>query len=205
MAGICIGIPHSLCLSGGLREISCESGQMPGHSCQKEVSMERICAKRERRSAKQLLKGTPEQVFPLLCPVREYDWIDGWDCKMIYTESGVAEENCIFVTSFPSEGPPETWTVIEYKPNSSIEFLRVNEIRTIRYRIELTDNGDGTTSADWSQLITALNSLGEEYLERVTEEKYRILIENLQAMINHYLTTGRKLPFENPGAHWEES
>ena len=167
--------------------------------------MEGICARRERRSAKQLLKGTPEQVFPLLCPVREYEWIDGWDCRMVYTESGFAEENCTFITSFPNEGPPETWVVIEYTPNICIEFLRVNEIRTIRYRIELIENEDGTTSAEWNQLITALDFRGEVYLEQFTEKKYRILIENLQRMINHYLETGRKLPFENPRAHWEKS
>ena len=26
----------------------------------------------------QLNEGTPEQVFPLLCPVREKDWLDGF-------------------------------------------------------------------------------------------------------------------------------
>ena len=33
----------------------------------------------------------PDRVFPLLCPVREYDWIDGWECRMVYAETGVAE------------------------------------------------------------------------------------------------------------------
>ena len=102
--------------------------------------MEQKLTRREFRTAKQLIRGTPDQVFPLLCPVREYDWIDGWDCKVLYTESGFAEDNCIFVTSFPNEGPPETWLVIRYEPNQLIEFIRVNEARTIRYKIELMDN-----------------------------------------------------------------
>ena len=162
-------------------------------------------ARREYRLAKQHLQHTRDQVFPLLCPVREYDWIDGWDCELVHSDSGIAEDNCIFHTSFPNEGPTETWIVVRYEPHQRIEFIRMNEIRTIRYKIELTDNGDGTTSASWSQLITALNERGNEYMNRLSEEKYQILIKNLERMINYYLETGKKLPFDDPGAHWQKS
>jgi hypothetical protein len=27
-----------------------------------------------------LVSAAPEAVFPLLCPVREYEWLDGWNC-----------------------------------------------------------------------------------------------------------------------------
>lgn len=33
---------------------------------------------RVKHSFTQSIKGTPEQVFPLFCPVREADWIPGW-------------------------------------------------------------------------------------------------------------------------------
>ena len=42
------------------------------------------------------LKGNPEKVFPLLCPVREYEWVEPWRCDLVYTDSGVAELDCIF-------------------------------------------------------------------------------------------------------------
>ena len=45
--------------------------------------------------------ASPEKVFPLLCPVREADWIPGWRYKLIYSESGVAELGCIFTTEHP--------------------------------------------------------------------------------------------------------
>ena len=28
--------------------------------------------------------GTPQEVFALLCPVREYDWIPDWSCTMVH-------------------------------------------------------------------------------------------------------------------------
>ena len=49
--------------------------------------------------------GAPvEKVFPLLCPVREYEWIDGWSCRLVHSESGFAEKGAIFTTGFRAEG-----------------------------------------------------------------------------------------------------
>jgi hypothetical protein len=38
------------------------------------------------------VEAPPEKVFPLLCPVREYDWVEPWKCEMIYTDSGFVED-----------------------------------------------------------------------------------------------------------------
>ena len=46
------------------------------------------------------LTAPPERVFPLLCPIKEYDWIPQWRCEMIYSKSGVAELGCVFKTDF---------------------------------------------------------------------------------------------------------
>jgi hypothetical protein len=62
------------------------------------------------------LDAPPDRIFPLLCPVREYDWIPTWSCDMIYSESGVAENDCVFATAFPEEGPRESWVVVRYEP-----------------------------------------------------------------------------------------
>jgi hypothetical protein len=35
-------------------------------------------AKRVTHTYTQKLDATPERVFPLLCPVREAEWADGW-------------------------------------------------------------------------------------------------------------------------------
>ncbi len=69
--------------------------------------------------------GSIEEVFPLLCPVREKDWLDGWDYRMIYSSSGLIEKDCVFTTLH--HGKFETvWHVTQYdKVNYKIEFLRV--------------------------------------------------------------------------------
>lgn len=53
---------------------------------------------RVTRSFIQRLVAGPERVFPLLCPVREADWIEGWDPVLVLSETGLAEPDCVFVT-----------------------------------------------------------------------------------------------------------
>jgi hypothetical protein len=50
------------------------------------------------RTFTQQLVAEPSKVFPLLCPVREADWLDGWDPLVVFSQSGVAEPDCVFLT-----------------------------------------------------------------------------------------------------------
>jgi hypothetical protein len=142
------------------------------------------------------LNGTPEDVFPLLCPVREYDWIQTWQCEMIYTDSGVAELDCVFKTNFPSYGPEETWVVSKYEFPSCIEFVRINSIRSIRYTIKLARQENGNTQATWEQVITGLNKEGDDFVAGYTDDKYNDTMNLLKNMINHYLKTGEMLKIQ---------
>jgi hypothetical protein len=63
---------------------------------------EAVNASRLELQAVQHLNAPPEEVFPLLCPVREHEWLEGWQCEMIHTASGIAEKDCIFSTTAPN-------------------------------------------------------------------------------------------------------
>ena len=149
-------------------------------------------ARRMIKIAAQQLLAPPDKVFPLLCPTREYDWIEPWKCRLVYSESGYAEQDCIFVTDFAGEDE-DVWVVSVYRPSEEIQFVRFNGRRVIRYSITLTDNGDGTTTAEWKQVITGLNEEGNRLLEGLTDEAYRQEISVLERLLNHYLTTGKML------------
>lgn len=56
----------------------------------------------------------PETVFPHLCPVREADWVPGWQYHLIYSQSGYAEAGCIFITK--ENDRETTWIVTDYNP-----------------------------------------------------------------------------------------
>jgi hypothetical protein len=143
-------------------------------------------------SCNQLLNFKPDKVFPLLCPQREYEWIESWRGKIIYSESGFAELDCVFSTE--SDGNArEVWITDRYKENKRIQFIRFTPSRVIRYNITLTDNNDGTTTARWEQTITSLTEEGNSYIGNFSSSGYEKLIRALEKMLNHYLATGEML------------
>jgi hypothetical protein len=141
---------------------------------------------------KQKLKSTPEKIFPLLCPKREYEWIETWSCNIVFSETGFAELDCVFITEFPDD-VKETWVIDRYIPNSLIQFVRFSESRIIRFLIELQGNNDGTTSAIWTQYIVSLNEKGNSYIENLSQQGFETEIKTLENMLNHYLRTNTML------------
>ncbi len=153
-------------------------------------------AKKIRSSFVQQFQASSSKVFPLLCPVREYEWIEPWKCEMLHSNSGIAEKNCVFRTRLSGEATDDVWVITHYEPNSRIEFIRVNSLRTMCLSIALTDNGDGTTRAENEQLLVGLSEQGNQSLNSMAEG-FSLEMRMGEAMLNHYLTTGKMLTLQD--------
>ncbi len=140
-----------------------------------------------------------ETIWPLLCPVREYDWIEPWKCELVFSESGTNELGSVFRTEFPNEGDLETWTTSRYEPPRRLEFVRTNSWRTILLGLELSPTDEGT-ALRWSQQVTALNGPGQEYLKQ-KPESFGAQMEMLERMLLHFLKTGERLSLEKDPTH----
>jgi hypothetical protein len=77
------------------------------------------------RTYTQHIQAPASAIFPLLCPVREAEWLDGWTYEMLHSRSGYAEEGCVFRTAPP--GDPETiWMITRHDRDAGVvEFARV--------------------------------------------------------------------------------
>lgn len=136
--------------------------------------------------------GAPGQVFPLLCPVREAEWVPGWQYRLIYSRSGVAEAGCVFTT--PNEdGTESTWVVTEYDPASNrIAFVWVNPgLVATQIDIELKPKAPQETTAHIRYTYTGLSEKGNQEVERFDEQWYRHKMKSWETAINHYLKTGK--------------
>ena len=60
-------------------------------------------AVRLEKDFKMLVPDEQDRVFPLLCPVRENEWLPYWSCEIIHSDSGKAEKDCVFITNFRIE------------------------------------------------------------------------------------------------------
>lgn len=149
------------------------------------------CADRQRRRfcRTQRVAAPPVEVFPLLCPVREYDWIPEWDCRLVYTESGLAEPGCIFQTDRPADGGLDTWIVSHYQAPRHIAFVRINPLRAMQYDIELEPDGDQSTILTWQQVVTSLSEAGDRHVTLLSDVDFTAMIARLEGLLNDYLGT----------------
>ena len=150
--------------------------------------------RRITRETEMIINADPQRVFPLLCPVREYEWIEPWRCRMHYSESGVAENNCIFETDFPYNGGRETWIVSHYEKDQAIEFVRFTPDEKItKLDIRLDTAAAGGTRLLWRKIYTGLSPAGNQVISAMADN-FEPEAKRLARMLNHYLTTGRMLP-----------
>ena len=148
------------------------------------------------------VKAPVEKVFPLCCPVEEYRWIPGWKCHLIHCPNDKVELGTIFseVSSAPfllsSFRGKTTWTAIMHDPdNYKLHFRLDNEKSSSLYTIELQDDGRGGTAGALDFTYTAINDKGGDYGVKNMEEKIRVMLSIISAMLRHYCETGKMLTF----------
>jgi hypothetical protein len=148
-------------------------------------------SKRTSHSFSGTWETTVEELFPLFCPTREADWIPGWDCELVYTGSGYAEQDCVFKTGQSNPAGAGLWVFAGYKVNQYVDFVRVQEDVVVHTRVTVSDNHDGTVTATWDTVSTGLTEKGNEQVARTSERDPHA--GALIKMIEHYLKTGETI------------
>jgi len=147
--------------------------------------------RRIRRSYRQRLCAPPERVLPLLCPVRECDWVRGWEPGLVLSNSGLAEPDAIFVT--PGE-PEAIWVVTRHEPEHLYVEMWKLVPGVVATKLEIQVGPDqGGCWADVAYTHTVLGEAGHAVADAFTESAYERFMRDWEAELNHYLETGRKL------------
>jgi hypothetical protein len=151
-------------------------------------------ARRTTKTYCQTIHAIPERVFPLLCPVREAEWLDGCQYTMIYSESGLVEEGAVFST--PHDGEAETvWIVTRHDPTTrEIEFVRLTpSSRICVLRIAVRAKGESSSFVDISYTYTGTTPAGNAFIDRLTHEAFVEAVSFWEESMNYFLRTGKKL------------
>jgi len=138
------------------------------------------------------LRASPEKVFPLFCPVRETEWADGWLPDLVISSCGVAERDCVFITS--KKRGSAVWYVTRHEPEQFlVEMLKIAPGETAcRLNIQLSPEGAGC-EAQVTYAHTSLGPAGDELVGSFTAEHYQKFMQSWEKALNHFLTTGRLL------------
>ena len=119
----------------------------------------------ETRTYGERLTATPEAIFPLLCPTRELDWIPGWNCELLHTDTGYAEEGLVF-RSHDVAGD-RVWYCDTYEPTARIAYLNFLPDLLTRLVVSLDRAADGGTDVTFSYTFIALNDAGNVFIRHL--------------------------------------
>ncbi|MEN6441020.1 MAG: hypothetical protein ABFD97_20830 [Syntrophobacter sp.] len=142
---------------------------------------------RVERSYVQKLRGIPRNIFPLLCPVREKEWAEGWDPLAVYTHSGFAEDDCIFTTG--DEKPDSIWVITVFDPeHHNLEILKITPGMTVgKITITLSANETGNTDAQVKYTYTAISPEGEDFVRSYSEDFFEQFMQYSESTLNEFL------------------
>lgn len=150
---------------------------------------------RVTRTYTQKLIAEPSIVFPLLCPVREVDWIEGWNPELVISQSGVAELDCVFVTAASSTNA--IWYITKHEPSDCfVEMIKITPgVTACKLSIQVQPV-KSESEAIVTYTHTSLGREGDSFVDLFTEERYTDLMRDWEARLNHYLSHGTMLHSE---------
>jgi hypothetical protein len=150
-----------------------------------------VTAPRLIRSFVQDIHATPDKVFPLLCPEREKDWLPGWDARMIFSASGVAERGAIFETRH--DAGRTLWIVTDYDPPRRLAFARWQpDGLIVHIEIALGRHHEARTAVCICYTWTATDEAGAAALAAMSEATWLETMAFWQGSMNEWFGKQRQ-------------
>jgi len=143
---------------------------------------------RVTRSYTMTIQAACDRVFPMLCPVREHDYLEDWNAEILYSQSGVAEPGCVFQT--PNDtGAPSTWYIAEHDPDTGRILFVIFTPASRVSRLDVTVNAKGAEAAavTLTYTHTAIAPAGREFIAAFTEDAFTAKMRNFEAKLNECL------------------
>jgi hypothetical protein len=140
------------------------------------------------RTYTQHLRGTPQEVFPLLGPLAEREWAhEGWAPQFIYPIPGRDEPGCVFVTR--SHGEETLWVLTAFDAQRLVvEYLLLtagNRVAQLHIAL-LPERGDRST-ARISYTWTALGETGRQFIVAHRGAAFDAGMHEWETELNAYL------------------
>jgi len=145
------------------------------------------------RSGQFIVQAPIKDIFPLLCPKREEEWIPGWECDVICSNSGYNEENAIFRTLKPY-GTELYWYTITYDlARRKVEFLiTACHLYSLRFTIDINIMASDENILTFTQRFTSVSEGGISMIEQYGQEDFQARLQRLGELMSHYLHVRNK-------------
>ncbi|MCG8485201.1 MAG: hypothetical protein MJA31_17960 [Clostridia bacterium] len=141
----------------------------------------------------QSLIGNKKEIFSLLCPVLEKEWLQGWDYNMIFSDSGYAEKGCIFETN--NDFGSYRWIITKHDSiNGKIQFVKTKENMVVIIDIDLDERSQKLTDCHIQYTFIPLcDDIIELMYKENSNENFNEHMKKWEDALNYYLTHGEML------------
>lgn len=199
MTIVCVSLLASTSCQGQHTGNEHKHGHVPstenkhGSSKTNKNTMEIKKPHRVSHTYEQTINGAINEIMPLYCPVRELDWCENWAPKTVFSNSGLVEKDCIFITA---HGDVDiVWIVTDYDVEKGhVEMVyHVPGVLVTKLEIQVDPITEEKTKAVLTYIKTSLSDMGDKVLEDFTKESYDIMMDSWEKAMNHYLKTGEML------------
>lgn len=145
----------------------------------------------------QHLVAPPERVLPLLTPLGERAWAEGWAPRMRWEPPG-GGAGTLFVIEHPGQ-PDTVWLLDTWEPPAGhVHYVHVTPGSDVtEVDIQLRPDGPDRSIASVRYTWTALGPPGVALVRSKTPEAYLRAMHHWETALNHHLTTERMLSPEH--------
>ena len=149
---------------------------------------------RQKHTATIVVAAPANDVFALMCPVREYEWEPGWTTNLILSDSGLVEKDCIFTTpggashGSGEKSPDAVWvTPVHDLYERKLMMIKVTPGECVtRLDIAVGETPEGA-SVTTSYEHTALSDAGRTVVDEHTEARYADMMADWKRAIEETL------------------
>ncbi len=158
-------------------------------SCHHPLKDPGFVSERIEKTATIILKGKPEQVFPLFGAFEERKWAEGWQPVLVYPDKEIILEGTTFLTHGHGHGENKfTWIVNRYDPaNFMIQYLVWSDNRHWTITVDCKAEAENLTSASITYQFTGHNATGNKINRRLLDNMYAHNLRDWADAINQYL------------------
>ena len=128
--------------------------------------------------------AAPETVFPLLCPVREKEWLPGWEARIVHSICGLAEAGAVFAT--PHAQGETVWVITRHEAPRRVGFVRWQPDGVVaEIDIVLEPDGDARSKVHIRYVFTAVRGAG--VLQAITPAFWQGMMQTWESRMNEFL------------------
>ena len=138
-----------------------------------------------------------ERVFPLLCPTRELDWVPGWSCTLVHSQSGYAELGCVFTRDTPIG--ESTWVVCRFEPARLVRFVIVVPNMMVQQLEVVVEQLEGQRCRlTWTRMFTSMSEHGNLAVDHASGADFDEVQAWLGRALDAYCRTGAMIDEPRP-------